>query len=187
MRSIVVALLVSLFSVSVAAQVPRPRFGEVSRGLSGIGFEVDKLVDRIATDTAVLRAMNRAHQELYHAQPENAIESALEHVSDVWDLARQDSNSDQTYLAVAEARARLLAARHGNYFFDMNVLREEIHHQTIHPLQRATLDNILELRTLLDQVRALEDKLDKHLSEAIMEAALASKEGFAIIKEQGEK
>ncbi len=114
--------------------------------------DIQPALDQIREMAALLNAFANVQRDLSDAtQPNIAIDKAQADLADyAAEASRRGAFLDRESRATIESTRRLLeAARNGSAFGNFTDLRERIHHNTIHPLQRRALQMNRQVDTLV--------------------------------------
>lgn len=114
--------------------------------------DIQPAIEQVREMGALLNAFANVQRDLSDAaQPTIAIDKARSDLSDyAAEASRRGALVDRENRATVESTRRLLeAARNGSAFGDLTELREKIHHNAIHPLQRRALQMNRQIDTLV--------------------------------------
>lgn len=126
---------------------------------------------------SVLMVLTKAHNQLVTGAPLSSIDEALKTIDEFLQKREADNRqlSRDLEQTVRRVRQQIDSARMGPPPTDLKPLHDEIHHQTIHPMQAQALQNARQIQQLADVYQRLSDQLVRGvLPESIGAAAAAA-------------
>lgn len=150
MRHAAVALLALLSSVPLVAQYGPPArdLDDAQQILKEIERQLTPAVNDARERADVLNVIARAHNRLEGALPATEITAAID-ILDTF-LERRERNNEplsrENQRAIDSVRKELELAK--NPPFAIAALRERLHHDFVHPLERQVLANLAEMEQL---------------------------------------
>jgi hypothetical protein len=179
MKNANIVLLLSLLAVPLSAQyVPPARdFQEASRLASECVRAVEPGLASMREQHEVLTLFNRVQRQLSDDNA-GALTSAIDSI-DEWVRMRQQSDkpiSRDMQRQIDRVRELIVLAQNGPPPTDLRVLRENIHHDHIHALQKLVLTNAGQLQQFADSQMALERLVRALITASVNAAATGSSE-----------
>jgi hypothetical protein len=164
-------ILLSLAAPALSAQT----IYDIGEQLNNSSRELARAVAVVNQEADVLKTVSHAQQTLDEMQPANSIDKAIEIIDDF--MARSARFGPPLSLEMQRllnlARQPLADAKLSPGSADIKKLREDLHHNVIHQLQKRMGSNALALDRVLKQYQAMANLTQT----ALLTSALAASDG----------
>ena len=177
MKNVTIVTLLSLLALPLAAQyVPPARdFQEATRLATECARAIEPGLASIREQNELLVLFNRVQRQLADDNAA-ALTSAIDAI-DEWERQRIESDkatSRDTKRLLDRVRELVKLAKNGPPPNDLRELRETIHHDVIHALQRTVLTNATQLQAFADSQENQQRMIRMLVASAISAASTGS-------------
>lgn len=123
----------------------------------------------------VLGLMSKIQKRLMEQEPRRAVDDSLDDLDEF--VRREENLSDDSQRRIAQVKQWLLDTRFGPALTDAGPVREKIHHEVVHVLQRQVARSATQIAQMTKRIRGLTEMMQDVATGMVNSIGAASPEG----------